>query len=224
MSKAGYLPRGDNERVLWLNQFASKLSIHATTLGLTPADVSGTQNDAAMFTYLVTQVEIHTTAKESRVNYKNLIKDGPIGAPGGVLPMPIPVIAAPTVVAPGIFPRLAMLVQRIKYSPGYTEAIGKDLGVISAQKSTDTTDLKPKLKLVKKGEQVQVQWVKGIADSIRIEKDSGAGWQFLAIDSIPHYTDKTPVTVATTWKYRAMYIINDEPVGQWSDMVSIGVS
>jgi hypothetical protein len=66
--------------------------------------------------------------------------------------------------------------------------------------------------------------VKGKADSIRIEKDSGSGWQFLAIDSIPHYTDKTPITVPAIWKYRAMYILRDEPIGQWSDVASIGVS
>ncbi|MCE2995252.1 MAG: hypothetical protein ACK5RG_14770 [Cyclobacteriaceae bacterium] len=224
MSKAGYLPRGDKERVLWLNHFASKLAVHATTLGLTPADVAGIANDAAMFTYLVTQVEMHTTAKEMRVSYKNLIKDGPIGAPGGVLPMPVPAIAAPTVVAPGIFPRLARLVQRIKATPTYAEAIGKDLGIISAPTSKETANLKPALKLIMKGRQVEVQWVKGKADSIRIEKDSGSGWQFLAIDSIPHYTDKTPITVPAIWKYRAMYILRDEPIGQWSDVASIGVS
>lgn len=224
MSKAGYLPRGDKERVLWLNHFASKLAVHATTLSLSPADVANITNDAAMFSYLVTQVEMHTTAKEMRVGYKNLIKDGPIGATGGILPMPVPVIAAPAVVPPGIFPRLALLVQRIKYSPTYSEAIGKDLGVISVQTSKDTATLKPALKLIMKGRQVEVQWVKGNADSIRIEKDSGSGWQFLAIDSIPHYTDKTPITQPATWKYRAMYILRDEPIGQWSDVASIGVS
>ncbi len=224
MSKAGYLPRGDKERVIWLNHFATKLAVHAATLGLPPADVTGIANDAAMFSYLMTQVEMHTKAKEMRVNYKNLIKDGPIGANAGVLPMPVPAIAPPAVVAPGIFPRLAMLVQRIKYSPTYTEAIGKDLGVISKQSSGDTTLLKPKLKLVMKGGQVEVQWVKGIADSIRIEKDAGAGWEFLAVDSIPHYTDKTPITSPATWKYRAMYIQRDAPIGQWSDTASIGVS
>ena len=71
---------------------------------------------------------------------------------------------------------------------------------------------------------MEVQWTKGDADSIRIESDKGTGWQFLAIDSVPHYTDTTPITIAATWKYRAMYIVADELVGQWSDVASIGVS
>jgi len=41
-----------------------------------------------------------------------------------------------------------------------------------------------------------------------------SGWQFLDIDSVPHYTDTTPITAPATWKYRAMYIVADELVGQ----------
>jgi len=46
----------------------------------------------------------------------------------------------------------------------------------------------------------------------------------LAIDTVPHYTDTQAITAPATWKYRAMYIIADEPVGQWSDVASIAVS
>jgi hypothetical protein len=177
-----------------------------------------------MFAYLVNQVEIYTSAKEQRVDYKNLIKDGPIGTPGGALPVAPAAGTVPAVVAPGIFPRLAQQVQRIKNSPTYTDAIGKDLGIIGAQVTVDTATMKPSLGLVIKGGQVEVQWTKGDADSIRIESDKGSGWQFLSIDSVPHYTDTTPITAPATWKYRAMYIVADELVGQWSDVASIGVS
>ena len=129
----------------------------------------------------------------------------------------------PPIVPPGIFPRIAKMVQRIKASPNYTEAIGHDLGIIGSEHIIDPASMKPVLKLVFEGAAVQVQWIKGHAGAVRIEKDSGAGFQFLAIDSVPDYTDTTPITAAATWKYRAMYIINDELVGQWSDVVSINV-
>jgi hypothetical protein len=224
MSKAGYLPRGDKERVVWLSNFSVKFATTAASLGFTAADVTLVNNDNAMFAYLVTQVEVFTTAKEQRVIYKNLIREGPLGSPGGVPPVAPPAGGMPAIVAPGIFPRLAQLVQRIKNSPTYTEAIGKDLGIIGTHQTLDTSLLKPTLKLVIKGGQVEVQWTKGEADSIRIETDKGAGWQFLAIDAIPHFTDSTPITAPATWKYRAMYIVSDELVGQWSDVASIGVS
>ena len=224
MAKSNYLPRADKDRVVWLNNFASKFATAFAGLGFVAADVTSVNNDAAMFAYLVNQVEVYTTAKEQRVDYRNLIKDGPIGTPGGALPVAPAAGTVPTAVAPGIFPRISQLVQRIKNSATYTEAIGKDLGVIGAQTTVDTDNMKPVLKLVMKGGQVEVQWTKGDADSIRIESDKGTGWQFLAIDSVPHYTDTTPITTAATWKYRAMYIVADELVGQWSDVASVAVA
>jgi len=224
MAKNNYLPRADKDRAVWLNNFSGKFATASTGLGFLAADVTSVNNDAAMYNYLINLVEIFTTAKEQRVNYKNLIKDGPLGSPGGTLPVAPTVAAAPAAVAPGIFPRIAQLVQRIKNSPTYTEAIGRDLGVIGAEQLMDATIVKPVLKLVFKGGQVEVQWVKGDADAVHIETDKGTGtWQFLAIDTVPHYPDTTPITAPGVWKYRAMYMVNDERVGQWSDVVSITV-
>ena len=223
MSKNTYLPNSDADRIVWLNNFSSKFSTLAVSLGFTAADATAVANDAAMFSYLMGQVEVFTTAKEQRVQYKNLIKNGPIGKPGGALPSGPVVAAPPAVVAPGIFPRIAQLVQRIKNYPTYTEAIGRDLGIIGAEQTIDPTTMKPVLKLVSTAGKVEIQWVKGVADAVRIESDKGAGWQFLAVDSVPHYMDTTPITGPANWKYRAMYIIADEPVGQWSDVVNINV-
>lgn len=224
MAKNGYLPRADKDRVVWLNNFASKFAQVSTTLGFVAADVTSVNNDAAMFSYLVNQVEIYTTAKEQRVDYKNLIKEGPIGSPAGALPVAPAAGTVPTVVAPGIFPRIAQLVQRIKNAPNYTEAIGKDLGIIATTPVIDPATWKPVLRLVMQGGQVEVQWTKGDADALRIETDKGSGWQFLAVDTVPHYQDTTPITAAAVWKYRAMYLLDDQLVGQWSDVASITVS
>lgn len=221
---SSYLPRTDRDRVVWFNNFVTKFSVQATGLGFVAADVTAVTNDAAMFAYLVNQVEIYTTAKEQRVDYKNLIKEGPLGSVGGAVPSAPPAGTVPTVVLPGIFPRLALLVKRIKVAPTYTDAIGKDLGVVSEMPQFNSMIMKPALKLVMKGGQVEVQWVKGDSDGVRIEVDRGTGaWQFLAIDTVPHYPDTTPISAAANWKYRAMYIIEDETVGQWSDVASISV-
>jgi hypothetical protein len=188
------------------------------------ADVTSVNNDATMFTYLVNLVETFTTAKEQRVQYKNLIKDGPLGKVSGAVPTAPTVAAAPAAVASGIFPRIAQLVQRIKNSPTYNEGIGRDLGIIGADQSADSVMFKPVLKLLMKGGQVEIQWIKGNADAIYIETDKGTGtWSFLAVDTVPHYTDATPITAIGHWKYRAIYLVTDERVGQWSDVASITV-
>jgi hypothetical protein len=226
MAKNNYLPRSDKDRAVWLNNFANKFAANATALGFTAADITAVNNDAAMFAFLVLLVEIYTTAKEQRVDYKNLLRDGPLGKPGGAVPVAPVTAAAPTLVQPGIFPRIAQLVQRIKNSPTYTEAIGKDLGIIASEAQPfDAVNMKPTLKLVIKGGQVEVQWVKADSDGVRIEVDRGTGtWTFLAVDTVPHYTDTTSIIGPATWKYRAMYLVNDELVGQWSDVASIAVS
>ena len=223
MSKPHYLPRTDKDRVVWFNNFVTKFTAQSAGLGFVAADLTAVTNDAAMFSYLVNQVEIYNTAKEQRVNYKNLLRDGPIGSAGGAVPTAPVAGFVPTLVLPGILPRLTLLVKRIKASPTYTEAIGKDLGIVSEVQALDTAVMKPVLKLVMKGGLVEVQWVKGNSDGVRIEVDRGTGWQFLAIDTVPHYPDTTPINGPATWKYRAIYIIEDEAVGQWSDVASIAV-
>jgi len=220
-----YLPRTDKARAIWLNNFALKFATAAAGLGFLPADVTSVSNDSAMVNYLINLVETFVTAKEQRVNYRNLILSGPLGKPAGSPPLAPNVGVAPTAVAPGVFPRIAKLVQRIKNCPAYTEAIGKDLGIIGSEQSPNADVSKPVLKLILKGGRVEVQWTKGNAHALRIEADKGTGtWQLLAIDIVPHYTDLTPITAPGVWRYRAIYMIDDKLVGQWSDVASISVA
>jgi len=225
MARKFYLPTADTERVIWLHNFASKFAQLAPALGFTAADVTSVTNDAAMFAYLMGQVETFTTAKEQRVKFKNLLRDGPIGKPTGSMPLMPAVVGPPAMVAAGILPRIAQVVQRIKNYPAYTEAMGKDLGIIGAEQTDNVDTMKPVLKLVNVAGQVVVKWKKYKADAVHIEVDRGEGvWTLLAIDAVPHYIDKTRIAGPAVWRYRAMYIVADVLVGQWSDVVSITVA
>jgi hypothetical protein len=69
-------------------------------------------------------------------------------------------------------------------------------------------------------------WTKARMECLCIEVGWGQGWQFLAVDSMPDYLDTTPlppVGQSAVWKYRAIYLLDDQPTGQWSDPVSIAV-
>jgi len=222
MRKKSYLPSTDHDKVVWLNNFATKFTVLSPSLGFVAADITSVNNDAAMFAYLITLVETFTTEKEERVNYKNLIRSGPIGTVGVFPTMPA-ISAAPVSVPAGVFLRIANIVQRIKAHTNYTEAIGRDLGIIGAEQTLDIAAMKPVLKLQTSGWHIEVQWVKDHADAIRIEVNRGAGWQFLAIDTMPNYTDSSITENHITLQYRAMYIIHDELVGQWSDVASITI-
>jgi hypothetical protein len=229
MSTNHYLPRRDQEKVLWLNNFSSKLPTQAASVGVSGAEVTSVQDDAAAFSYWTGQVETFTTEKEERVEFKNILRDGPLGSPAPSYPILPTIPVPPTAVLPGIFGRIRLLVQRIKNSPNYTTSIGTDLGIIGSEDSTDHSTLKPELKLILHGGAVEVQWKKSAADAIRIECDRGiavagqSGWALAGIDTMPHFTDTTPITVPAVWKYRAIYLIGHEPVGQWRNVPSISV-
>jgi hypothetical protein len=64
-------------------------------------------------------------------------------------------------------------------------------------------------------------------DGIEIQVDRGTDFVFLAIDTIPDYTDTAPMSAvgqSALWKYKAIYHQDDDRVGQWSDVVSIPVA
>ncbi|MDQ6631097.1 MAG: hypothetical protein M3Y82_04985, partial [Verrucomicrobiota bacterium] len=123
---------------------------------------------------------------------------------------------------------LADLIARIKRHPNYTEAMGEDLGIIGAQQTMDLNSMKPQLNIELQAGKPVVRWMKQSMDSLEIwvDRNDGKGFIFLAIDTVPDYPDTAPLPApgqSAIWKYKAIYRLNDEPVGQWSDVVSIAV-
>jgi len=72
-----------------------------------------------------------------------------------------------------------------------------------------------------------VGWVKQGMDGLEILVDRGTGtFAFLAFDTIPDYLDTAALPApgaSAVWKYKAIYRLGDEQVGQWSDEVRISV-
>jgi hypothetical protein len=59
---------------------------------------------------------------------------------------------------------------------------------------------------------------------IQVDRADGRGWTILTFDTTPGCLDTHPFPAALTrWKYRAIYRVDDSPVGQWSSEVSINV-
>jgi hypothetical protein len=224
MSTKSYQPRTDEGKESFMNNLDNKLAAHGITLGVTPQEQTSVHNDALMFNYCMKTVVMFTTKKEQIIRFKDSMRDGPIGTPSNPLPVNPTLPPAPAVIVePGIIPRINAFVQRIKHHANYTEDIGRDLGIVGSEVIFDIITMKPVLKLMKQANFIEIQWEKGHSDAIRIEVDrnDNAGWCFLAIDTVPNYSDTLVPTVAVIWKYRGMYLIKDELVGQWSDVTSI---
>ena len=229
MSKSYYLPTDDNGKAAWLNNLSGKLPSYQVALGLTAADVASVTADAAFFTYaLNAQIQVAAYSQQWTA-YKNAARNGSGPALGDIPAAPVLPAPAPAMVPPGIFGRATALVARIKPAPGYTEAIGQALQIIGAEHPVDPTTLKPVLDTELDAGQVNISWTKQGMDAMEIQADrgDGRGFVFLAIDTIPNYTDTAampPAGQSALWKYKGIYIQADQRVGQWSDVVSIPVA
>ena len=57
-----------------------------------------------------------------------------------------------------------------------------------------------------------------------VDRGDGKGFVHLVTDTTPNYTDTQPFpTAKAIWTYKAVFFVDDAPVGQWSVPVSVTV-
>ncbi len=225
MAKNYYLPSDDSGKADLLDQFAAKLPKYSAALEISASDLASAQADVAAFRYAIKAQQQMQTNAQQWTAYKNLLRDGgPAGAAMPAVPaLPTP---APAAVAPGIIDRFTALVVRLKNHKNYTDAIGQDLGVVGAEQVVEPNSWKPMLRSQIQAGRPTVQWTKGDASALELWVDRGDGFTFLAIDTHPPYQDTAPLPAlgaSAVWKYKAIYRLHDEQVGQWSDVLSVTV-
>ena len=223
-----YLESTDERFSLQLGNFSSKIGVYAPQFNLTPADVTGITEDSAYFSWVVNSyVKIETNKKDWTL-FKNILKKGQDHVTNNPVPTTPALEVMPHDVAPGIVYRFTTMVNRIKAHSNYTPAIGQNLGIErSASVPVNRDAAQPELKAVTRGGKVNLIWKKGKFSGILIEKDSGDGFVMLDRDFLPDFIDHSPLPArgqSAIWMYRASYLIGDEKVGVWSDIVTITVA
>ena len=108
MAKDYYLPRGDIEKNVWLQQFKSALNEHAITLGIVQAILDSVTADAAFFNFTIQGLTAYKEKGKEWTQFKNLVRNGDED-----ITITIPVAPdlgiPPTLVPPGIFNRIIHL-------------------------------------------------------------------------------------------------------------------
>jgi hypothetical protein len=209
----------------WLQNFAPKLAVHATALSVTAAELASVNADLAVVTWLVKVLPLVRTTAQQLTAYKDTVCEGQTGPNAQALPTLPTLPTPPAAVLDGIIPRTRTLVARIKKSIGYTEAIGKDLGVIAPDGTGDTI-AKPTFKaVVLPNYEVRLDWVKRNHTGVLIQckRPGDADFVTLGQDNYSPYVDgRAPVTAGATEtrQYRMRYLDKDDQVGDWSDVVT----
>lgn len=226
MPSKGSVPVADGEVVTWIVHLASKIDVHAPVLAITQEDIKTLKADAAVVEWISKALPAIRASAQQFTSFKDDLFDGQAGAAALVIPILAALPAAPPSVLAGVISRTRALVQRIKKSPGYTEAVGKDLGIIGAVETPETAP-KPTFKaVVQPNFGVRLDWVKGKLSGVTIQgKRAGdADWVTLGRDNYSPYVDeRAPATpgVSEARQYRMRYLLRDDEVGEWSDVVSV---
>lgn len=225
---ADYFPGDEEGQRLLLLSLKTKLENYETELGLTAADIAGAIQRSELFDYLINQAAMLEDAKVAFNQAKKTIISGEIGEPAPTLPkieLPLP----PTITV-GIIKQTRKLVRRIKEAPGYTQAIGEDLGIVRQSTGDGSTDnLVPALaNRSLPNFTLETAFVKQGTDGLRIEyRHKGAGWQLATIAlSSPVIYNVAPQTagVAEQIEIRAIYMVKNSTVGQYSPSYTLVIA
>ena len=226
MSNTDYIPTADADKATWLQNAAVKMPSYQAAFNLTEDDIIQLSKDNDMYAYTLNMLNIINQTQQNATAYKNLLKHQSGNQTLSALPAMPPLPPAPPAVPAGIFDRTRALMQRIKNSPAYTEAIGQDLNIIPAISTVDLNAISPVLKGTLDVGRPHLRWSKSEADAIDLYADhnDGTGFHLVGRFMRAEYLDVTPVPsgkVAEEFKYKAVFVIDDAQVGVMSQVFSI---
>jgi hypothetical protein len=234
-----FYPTNVPEQIIWLTNFFNKLIGHAATLGVSVTVCAAAVADARWLIYLLgTYMPAQRTWSRSNTD---MMRDAQTGT--GDTVMTLPAFNAPPLppadataglpavvpVMPGALKRIFSLIQIMQESDGYGDALATDLGTVgTVVGGPDLETIQPVIKVRIVGGHVVVDWGwdgnRDFLDMLQIQVDRGQGFVDLAYDTTPGYTDTQPFPAAlATWRYRAIWRVEDAQVGVWSAEVSVNV-
>ena len=192
-----YFPKRDSLLAIWFSNFQNKITTYGPTLGLAAADITDLTNLCANGSESILNAESKKNEAQTAVAEKVSFKKDQL-------------------------PILRNAIQRMKTHADYTDAIGQDLGIIGTDSEVPA---KPGLKAKARVNDVELSFTKKGLDGVNVyaRLKGAAQWTFLARDTHSPYNDSRPLTnagVPETGEYMCIGVINDEEVGEESDIVS----
>lgn len=199
--KNSFFPQADSAIVVWAANYQEKISVHATALGLTPTEVEA---EKALCQAIIDAINAAN-------NQKNLYKaaletrDNSLSTEGAELRLDI---------------------ARHKIAPGYTTAIGQDLGLITTYDAFDPATYKPVITAELFGGNVRIRFKKLGVDGINLyrRQKGTSNFSFLSRATkspFEHHPVLAEPNQPEHWEYRAFGVINDIEIGLASDIVEI---
>ena len=229
MMKQPYFPHTEASRVIWINHFCIKFNAYGPGLGVGPDEIATTAKHLQYYVWLIQYwyVSVQQFALAATATKESMAMD----ESGIITALPVPVVFdnPPEPCPPGILARLFKLIQRIKSSPNYTEAIGQDLGIIGSQ-AADThayPEGNPSIKRNTTQEYVEIKFPKYHHTAVLIEsRRNGSDWENVGVGQISPWNDERPLQTAgvpEVREYRLCWYENNKISGDFSPVIKITV-
>ena len=225
-SGPSWLPSSDAGKLLWLQNAAAKVALYVGTAGIVAADSTNFNGWRDWWQWILNRNDQVKNTREQLVQFKDLMRDGPIGTPMGATPVAPVYPAAPLfVITSGVFDQVVAFAERTKHTVGYTIAMGEDIGIEPVGGPPPLGD--PEFDLTAlAGSLVRLDWLKGTSDGVIVESQRGdeTTWTVLASDHFSPYVDARAPLVAgqpEVRRYRLRYLVGDEPAGNYSGVFSV---
>jgi hypothetical protein len=198
---ADFIPQPEGKLVLMLTNLDSKIDGYAIALGIDPVLL------AEIHVKIKAIIKAINDAIAGKQTWKNLE-------------------AAKRGTKTEILGFLRTNIARFKTESGYTEAIGKDLGIIGTTDTFDHNAYKPTLKATVFPKYINLEFIKKGIDAVNIyvRIKGGTEWTFLARDTRSPYHDSENLKTAgvpEVREYMCIGVIADEEIGQESDVVTV---
>jgi hypothetical protein len=241
-----YMPKGERDREGWLSNFSSELQVYGAGLGISPATITSVENDYLAYKFMLDTEDLFKAKMHERTKYKDTLFNGALGTAIAAYPASPVLPASPVQVAAGIIHRVEALVQVIKGSPGYSEAIGQALKIIAPGKTPgdltplEKTELKPVGKIVENSAvEIKIKWAKGDADGVivyvnaavtaapvagsKVDAEAAISWVEYGRYNYSPFVDtrKNAGAQPETRMYKLQYFEKDKPVGLQSDIIKV---
>lgn len=225
-----WFPSSLQDRAAWYTNFNTNIQIVGASLGLTAGELTSIAHDWETFDYIANAAVTVDSYTDAIRNYRKVVTEGDVGDPTPGFPADIS-FSLPFAIATGLFERLDGYVKRIRVAPSYTDETGALLGITpsasgGASKGGDETTAPTIDATVSPGNVVNVKFVRGSSDGVLVQTqldnearwdDSGRFFKSPAVLAIPENADVLPRNV----QIRARFLDGNNPVGDWSDVVTV---
>jgi hypothetical protein len=227
MATRDFLPATWSGLAEWYRNFALNLTDLAAKYGITEAVQTSVANDNNWIQYWVAAKFTARQQEKQLTDYAEAIADSEIGAiappaPAWSLP-PNP----PVEVAPGLRKRVRQLANQIKSSANYTEADGALLGIISTTtEDTPAAEMKPFFTAhAMPNYAVALEFKRLGMDSVLFEiRRANGEWVSMGTKTASPAKITIQAIAPEQIQIRAVFIKKDEPVGAYSDIVTVTIA